>query len=144
MNKKIKIIASISILLNVLLIGALTGNVFKITKDNSDRRIYQQQQLNDLLLLLPENTQNEFSNRVKTINDLKTVERQRVRKLKEEIIHVLNAEVFDAESYDLKSLTLIELRQSSMVKNHELIKDIAQLLTRENRKKLAGIAVRLR
>ena len=128
MSKNIKILLSVSLLLNVLVIGAGAGMVYKKWSEHSWASARQD--------LEPE-TRNlvgrTFQSAFRDIRPLGN----KARRARADMVKILSAKEFDAEKFDLVAQRLSKLSRQIRDKKIEATKAIALQLSAEERRKMA-------
>ena len=81
MSKKLKIILTVSIILNVLLIGAVIGGVSKAHTDRGYKSQRMEQKLAEILNVLPESKSEEFKQRIDNLMQSKRADRRKLEPL---------------------------------------------------------------
>lgn len=137
MNKKLKIIFSISVLMNMLFIGIIIGNTSKHHWQKPHNQQKKIQQLVKLTKSLPESEQNSFQRRIESMLEKKRKDKQLLVSMRKEVFSILKSEPFNPSLYDNKIKAINELRQIRMMRNSALIRDMAELLPAKDRAKLA-------
>jgi uncharacterized membrane protein len=139
MNKKLKIILTVSIVLNVLLIGAVIGGVSKAHTDRGYKSQRMEQKLAEILNVLPESKSEEFKQRIDNLMQSKRADRKKIRTARKNIMEVFEQEEFDSGRYQQVVKELNFIHQQRMTQRTSLMMEMAEYLSPEERKQLARL-----
>lgn len=119
MNRKMKGFIILSVVLNVLLAGVLVG---QLSRDyDSWRKPYNEKVLSEL----PPEKQEEFKTAMDQLQTQDQLTRDEVRRLREETLNILKAELFDAAAYQAQMDKIRDLRGQKHQRMAETVKEIA-------------------
>lgn len=143
MSKNLKIVFSFSLILNVLLLGLVSGAIYK--KHFSDsasghfERIHKmmESKLNQLVEKLPKSEKNEFKGKIQEFFHSQQETKEGYFNIKLEIIALLMADNFDRDAYLAKVKEINMLQQKQASQRTELISGIMSKLSQEERKHVA-------
>lgn len=128
MRSSTKVIFTLSVLLNVVLIGVVAGGVIKDLRKQPWHQAKEE--------LSPESRSIVARNFRATHNDMRDI-REQSQKLREQMKDIFKAEVFDVEAFDKAALKMDELKQKMHQRKIESIRELAQSLPQEERVKMA-------
>lgn len=128
MSKRMKVIFTISVLLNVILIGVIGGHALKRWSDNPLHQMQAE--------MSPEARHIVARTMQAAFRDGKGKMRE-ARNVKKEIRAILAAEEFDADAFDAQAMKLHEIMSGMGQKRISITKDLAEQLSLEDRKVLA-------
>ena len=131
MKKSVKTIFTLSIILNLLLLGTVGGHIYRHTTEPGSWH-----QIKETLAPETKKVMRETFKRSEMFSMFREV-----RKKRSEIEKVLTAEEFDPAAYDIIAQEIQELNIRFSAKRLEHIKEVASKLPQEERKKLAKHAV---
>lgn len=131
MSKSIKIIFTISIVLNVLLLGAMAGQTFHKLGDRKDRLERMTQEMS------PEGRHVVAKTMQKAFRDGRDKMRS-MRQSKQDVKDILGAEEFDAEAFESAASKMQEMMIKAGDRRIQVTKELAEQLSQEDRKQLAG------
>ncbi len=143
MSKKLKIVFSFSLILNLLLFGLVSGAIYK--KHFSDfkaghfehRHKMMESKINRLVEKLPESQQQVFKDKVQQLIQSQKETKEEYLNRKQELITLFMADNFDRDTYRAKTKELNLLHQKQASQRTELISDIVSKLSPEERKHIA-------
>jgi len=139
MNKKMKIFISLSVLLNVLLVGIAIGGFSKPHFDRGHKTSQMEQRLAEILEVLPPAKSSEFKQRILELKALRRADKVTMRSARKNIMQVFENEPFDKDAYQQAVLGLNKLHQRQIEKRVNLMSDVAQYLSPKERKQLSRI-----
>lgn len=139
MNKKLKIILTVSIVLNVLLIGVVVGGFFKAHKDRGFKSQQIEQKLTEILNVLPESKSESFKQRIDELMLSRRADRLNIKAARKNIMQVFEQEQFDRNQYQEMVAEMNSLHQQQMAKRTSLMMDMAEYLSPQERKQLARL-----
>ncbi len=142
MNKKMKIILSLSILLNLLLIGGVVGGFSKMHFDRGFKSGRIEQRLSELVEVLPAAKSKEFEQRIAELLSLKQTDKATMKVARNNIMQIFEQEPFDKLLYQQSVQSLNQLHQQQMQMRVSLMADIAQYLSPKERKQLSRLIMR--
>ena len=137
MSRKIKIIFTVSILLNVFLFGLMVGSHSKTFSHKSRQGAEKHQNLTEFIRILPESERSYFQGRIESLIENNRETRRQIRKTRREIRAIFAQEPFDADLYYQKTREMHDLRGTQMVEGSRLVGEISAHLPRELRMQLA-------
>src|SRR5919106_6603415 len=121
MNKKVKFAFLASILLIVLLLGVLLGQF----PQRLDRDLSRQARIDKAIEELPEPAQTRFRERMEQMRaDVEPI-RAQIRAARDEAIHIMVTEPFDAAAYDRQVSRINELRVQMVQRMSDVFKEAA-------------------
>lgn len=135
MNRTLKLLFLVSIILNVLLVGVLTGQLPRRLERGSFREQRMEQALKDL----PQPTQTRLREKFKQMRAAGDPLREQLRAVREETLGILSAEPFDEAAYDRQVSKIDELQLQMFKKTGQVVKQIAKELPPEERRIFAQI-----
>lgn len=136
MTKKLKRVFTLSILLNIILLGVISGHAYH--KYSSKMSRHHIERLSEFLDTTSLSTQTREGLKL-SLRDLKPPKRSERQKHEEEIKQILTAEIFDKEQFKAKIRQKHEHFKRHHEKMLEVIADIAENLNREERVELSSI-----
>jgi uncharacterized membrane protein len=143
MNKKMKIFFSLSVLLNVLLlgiaIGTVTGGFTKSQMRAEHNTSGMAQRLDGLLEALPPEKSKEFSQRISNLKALKRTDRAQMKSARKNVMQVFKQEPFDKVAYQKAVQGLNQLHQAQMEIRMNLMSDMAEYLSPKERRQLSHL-----
>ena len=142
MNKKMKVILSVSILLNVLLLGIVIGGFSKIHADRGFKSHRMEQRLTEVLSVLPTAKSEEFKQRIGQLIEQRRANKSVVRNARKNIMRVFEQEPFDKKLYQQAVSNLNNLHQKQMADRVGLMTDMAEYLSPSERKQLARLIMK--
>jgi|TARA_B110000003_G_scaffold154867_1_gene155539 uncharacterized membrane protein len=146
MNKKMKIFISISVLLNVLLLGAIIGNMMagisKYPNERNHSSVHEDKRLARILEVLPQNKKEDFEEKYLKLKALKYEEKINMRAARKNIIQTFESEPFDKLAYQQAVIALNNMHQLHVNRHMELMADVAQYLSPKERKQLARLMMK--
>ena len=128
MSKSLKIIFTLSIILNVLLLGVIAGHTYKKWNDDPIEQAMDE--------MSPEG-RNIVARKIQAAFREGRDEMRSMRQSKKQLQSLLTAEEFDASAFEEEALKLHELIKEKGFKRIEITKELAQELSLEDRKVLA-------
>lgn len=142
MNKKMKVILSVSILLNVLLLGIVIGGFSKIHADRGFKSHRMEQRLTEVLSVLPTAKSEEFKQRISQLIEQRRSNKSIVKNARKNIMKAFEQEPFDKLLYLQAASRLNEFRQKQVADRMSLMIDMAEYLSPSERKKLSRLIMR--
>lgn len=128
MNKNIKIILAVSLVLNVLLLGMAGGHAY--TRWSAHPWHEMKQQLSpESRNLIGRTFQNAFRE-IKPLGD-------KARKARAKLVKILSADEFDEAAYDTVAAELLEIGGEMKTHKVDTIKTLASQMSVEDRRKMA-------
>jgi uncharacterized membrane protein len=142
MNKKMKLFISTSVLLNVLLVGVLVGGFSKshLARDYQPERM--EKRLAEILDVLPAKKSKEFELRISDMKALRRADKVSMRSARKNIMQVFTQEPFDKAAYQQAVQGLNKLHQQQMESRVNLMADMAQYLSPQERRQLSRLIMR--
>ncbi len=141
-----KIFITVSVLLNVLLvgivIGAATGGFAKSHMGGGHNTSRVEQRLTAILEVLPPEKSKDFSLRISNLKVLKHRDKGHMKSARKNIMQVFEQEPFDKMAYQKAVKELNQLHQAQMEKRVNLMADIAEYLTPKERRQLSHIIMK--
>jgi uncharacterized membrane protein len=135
MNRKVRIVFLVSIILNVLLLGIVLGAL----PHRFERRVPFQERLKADAEKLPEPARTRFLEGMETARKEVEPMREQMRQAREETLRILASESFDEAAYDQQVDRIQKLRLELAKRMSNSIKQVAKNLAPEQRKELAKI-----
>ena len=135
MNRTLKLLFLVAIILNVLLVGVLMGQLPRRVERGSFREQRMEQALKDL----PQATQTRLREKFKQMRAAGDPLRDQLRAAREETLGILSAEPFDEAAYDRQVSKINELQLQMFKKTGLVVKEIAKELPPEERRIFAQI-----
>jgi len=135
MSNKIKIILTVSIILNVLLVGVLIGLYADDFKEHKKMRADMHRSLDKL----PDEKAKLVKKTMRGLHKETKKTRKHVRKTRENINNIISAPVFDESAYDKEIENLQRLQSEIMVKFGNATKELAVQLEQEEREIVAEL-----
>ena len=142
MNKKMKVILSVSILLNVLLLGIVIGGFSKIHADRGFKSHRMEQRLTEVLSVLPAAKSEEFKLRISQLIEQRRSNKSIVKNARKNIMKAFEQEPFDKLLYQQAASRLNEFRQKQVADRMSLMIEMAEYLSPSERKKLSRLIMR--
>lgn len=146
MNKKMKIFISLSVLLNVLLmgiaIGSATGGFAKSHMGLGHNTSGMEQDLVGILEVLPPEKSREFSQRISNLKVLKRTDKAHMKSARKNIMQVFEQEPFDKVAYQKAVQGLNQLHQAQMEIRVNLMADMAEYLSPKERRQLSRLIMK--
>lgn len=152
MNKKLKVFFSLSVLLNLLLVGMFLGGVMggfaKHHASGSHSNPHSgydhhsakmEKRLAGIFAVLPADKTESFKQRLNELQELKRTDKVQMRSARKNILQVFEQEPFDQVAYQKAVKELNQLHQKQMDVRINLMSDIAQYLSPKERKKLSHL-----
>lgn len=148
MNKKMKAIFSLSVLLNLLLVGFFLGGVIggfakpHFSDSFSDRdhhSIKMKKRLAGIVSALPADKAELFNQRLNELQALKRNDKVQMKSARRNILQVFEQEPFDKVAYKKAVKDLNQLHQRQMDVRVNLMSDVAQYLSPKERRKLSRL-----
>lgn len=127
MSKKIKIIFTLSIILNVLLMGVIGGHSYKRWSKTPYENV-RKELSPESRHVMARSVQNSFRENLDKMKES--------RALKKEIRNILAEEEFDAQKFEELAIEMESIRSDLAMSRLELTKDLASKFSFEDRKKL--------
>lgn len=141
MNKKMKVFFSLSVLLNLLLVGMLLGGVmgghasrhsgFEHHSAKMEKRLAR------IFTALPADKSESFKQRLNELQELKRTDKVQMRSARKNVLEVFEQEPFDQVAYQKAVKELNQLHQKQMDVRINLMSDIAQYLSPKERRNLS-------
>jgi uncharacterized membrane protein len=135
MNKTLKLLFLVSLILNVLLVGVLMGQLPRRLERGSFREQRMEQALRDL----PQPMQTRLREKFKQMRAAGDPLRDQLRIAREQTLGTLSAEPFDEAAYDRQVSKIQELQLQMFKKMGQVVKEIAKELSVEERRNFAQI-----
>ena len=129
MNKRTKTLLTVSLLLNILLIGVVGGHVYKKWADHPWHEVKKE--------LSPESRNvvgRTFQSAFREIRPLG----EEARKARASLVKILSAQEFDEDAFDEAADKLVKIRGDMTALKIQASKDVAKELSVEERKKMAN------
>lgn len=146
MNKKMKVFISISVLLNVLLIGAVVGKVMGGMSNHHggghSPSAHIDQRLVKILQVLPVEKREVFEQRFSELKELKRTDRANIKSAKNSIMAAFEKEPFDKIEYQKAVKSLNDVHHIQIEKHNALMADMAEYLSPKERKQLARMIMK--
>ncbi len=139
MNKRFNIIFTISIVLNMLLIGAVVGGLSKAHKNRGFNSQQIEQRLTEILSVLPAAKSGSFKLRIDDLIESRQADRIKIKAARKNILQVFEQDIFDREQYQKRVIEMNSLHQQQMAKRTSLMMDMAEYLSPQERKQLARL-----
>jgi uncharacterized membrane protein len=135
MNRTLKLLFLVSIILNVLLVGVLMGQLpYRL-----ERGSFREQRMEQALRGLPQPMQTRLREKFKQMRAAGDPLRDQLRTAREETLGVLSAEPFDEAAYDRQVSKINNLQLQLFKKTGQVVKEIAKDLSAEERRIFAQI-----
>jgi uncharacterized membrane protein len=135
MGKKIKILISISLLLNVLLIGVVIGSIsHRLFREDFPRR-----RPPELAIKLAPDKEKLFFDTMKRVHLENREVRKQIDEGRERVFLILSAPEFDEAAYQVEAAKLGKLHGLMMQRFAEATKEMAKRFNQEERKALAEL-----
>lgn len=135
MSRKIKIIFTLSILLNIIFIGLIAGGSYRIYKHFGG-------EFRKELSSLPADVQTRIDQAyTESRQEMRSLFRE-ARETKQDVRDALNEEIFNAQKYQDATSKLNQIRYRMMQEQAKKTGVIASELDAENRRKFAGYLMR--
>jgi uncharacterized membrane protein len=135
MNRTLKLLFLVSIILNVLLVGVLMGQL----PSRLERGSFREQRMEQALKDLPQAAQTRLREKFKQMRAAGDPLRDQLRAAREETLGILSAESFDEAAYDRQIGKIDELQLQRFKKIGLVVKEIAKELPPEERRIFAQI-----
>jgi uncharacterized membrane protein len=135
MNRTLKLLFLVSIILNVLLVGVLMGQLPRRIETGS----FREQRIEQALRDLPDPVQTRLREKFKQMRAASDPLREQLRGAREETLGILSAEPFDEAAYDRQVSKIGELQLQMLKKMGQVVKEIAKELPAEERRIFAQI-----
>ncbi len=135
MSKKIKTVLTISIILNVLLLGVLIGMSADDYKDHRNRRA----EFRSAVDKLPADKSKLVKKTMRGLHKETRKTRNEVRKTRNNINKIISAPEFDGSAYDKEIENLQRLQSEIMYKFGKVTKKLAVQLEQDERKVIAEL-----
>jgi uncharacterized membrane protein len=135
MNRTLKLLFLVSIVLNVLLVGVLMGQLSRRLERGSVREQRMEQALRDL----PQPTQTRLREKFKQMRAAGDPLREQLRIAREETLGILSADPFDEAAYDRQVSKIDDLQLQLFKKMGQVVKEVAKELSPEERRIFAQI-----
>ncbi|MBI4522379.1 MAG: periplasmic heavy metal sensor [Deltaproteobacteria bacterium] len=138
MNKKLKTVFLLSIIVNLLLVGVLFGRWPHRFYASSPREERFRMEIEKL----PEPARTRFREKLDKLRDTGDPIRVEMRQARDEAIRLLVAEPFDQRAYDRQVTKINELRMAMAKRMSEDIRDVIKGLPTDQRNAVAEILKR--
>ncbi|HSE89332.1 MAG TPA: periplasmic heavy metal sensor [Candidatus Binatia bacterium] len=135
MNKTLKLLFLVSLIVNVLLVGVLMGQLPRRLERGSFREQRMEQALKDL----PQPTQTRLREKFKQIRAVGDPLRDQLRAAREETLGILSADPFDEAAYDRQVSKIDDMQLQLFKKLGQVVKEVAKELSSEERRIFAQI-----
>ena len=135
MSKKIKTVLTVSIILNVLLLGVLIGMSADDYKDHRNRRA----EFRSVVDKLPADKSKLVKKSMRGLHKETRKTRNEVRKSRKNINKIISAPEFDESAYDKEIENLQRLQSEIMFKFGKVTKELAIQLEQDERKVIAEL-----
>ena len=135
MSKKIKIILTVSVVLNVLLIGVLVGMSADEYKDHRNKRA----EFRSAVDKLPPENSKLVKKTMRGLHKETRKTRNELKKTRKKINKIISAPEFDESAYDVEIENLKRLQSEIMTKFGQVTKELAAQLGQEERKVIAEL-----
>lgn len=146
MNKKMKTFISLSVFLNVLLVGIILGGVSggfsKHHFDRGHKSEQMEQRLSRILAVLPAEKNALFKQRLNELKVLKRTDKEQMKFARRNILQVFEQEPFDKVAYQHAVQTLNQLHQTQMDKRVSLLADVGEYLSPKERRQLSSLIMK--
>jgi uncharacterized membrane protein len=133
MGKRIKLLISISILLNVLLIGVVIGNI----SNRLFREDFPRRHPPEFVGKLPADKEKLFFDMMERVNLENREVRKQIDEARKRVLSTLRAPEFDEAAYQVEAAKVDKLHGLMMQRFAEATKELAKQLNQEERKVLA-------
>lgn len=141
-----KVFISLSVLLNILLVGFLLGGVVGLSKQQGSPHgdinkhhysVMMNKRLNNIVSVLPPEKSESFQQYLRQLNELKSKSKSEMRLARKQILQAFEQEPFDKTAYQQAVARLNSLHQQQMVLRVNIMAEVADYLTPTERKKLS-------
>lgn len=129
MSKKFKIILTVSVLLNLVLIGVASGHVYKHWSSHPWHQV--KKDLSPEARNIAGRTFQSAFREIRPLGD-------KARKARAEIVKILSAQEFDEAAFDKATAKMLSIRGDMKALKIQAMKDAAMKLSVEDRRKLAN------
>lgn len=133
MNDKIKLVLTVSVILNFLMIGLLIGDISKSLFLKEDKYDH----FKEMTEKLPDDKMQMVMERIKSMKEDHKMVKEEILNTKKQIADILRAPEFNEEMYDKKILEMHNLYRGKARNMANTIKELARELTPEEREVLA-------
>lgn len=130
-----KIFISLSVLLNILLVGFLLGGIVGLNKNHHSA--IMDKRLNHIVSVLPTEKSELFKQKIQQLKSLKHDHKKQMRLARKQILQAIEQEPFDKNSYQQAVEGLNALHQQQMILRVNIMAEVAEYLSPEERKKLS-------
>jgi uncharacterized membrane protein len=130
MNRTLKLLFLVSLILNVLLVGVLMGQL----PHRLERGSFREQRMEQALRDLPQPMQTRLREKFKQMRAAGDPLREQLRVAREETLGILSAEPFDEAAYDRQVSKIDNLQLQRFKKTGQVVKEIAKELSPEERR----------
>lgn len=137
MSKKIKIILTISLLLNILLVGFHIGMIAKKQWHGHHKELLHIKFSNSLTHL-PNAQQQQLEEKLQRFQQQEITNHKKIKRLYSDIFNLLLAPVFEPSLYEEKGQQLAQLKQRKDKLINGFIKETALSLDQQQRKNFFG------
>jgi len=135
MNRTLKLLFLVSIILNVLLVGVLMGQLPR----RLERVSFREQRMEQALRDLPQPMQTRLREKFKQMRAAGDPLRDQLRVAREETLDILSADPFDEAAYDREVSKIDNLQLQLFKKMGHVVKEVAKELSPEERRIFAQI-----
>ena len=135
MSRNIKILLTVSIVLNVLLLGILIGLFSDDFRDHKKMRADMHRSIDKL----PKDKAKLVNKAMRSLHKETRKTRKQVKKTRNNINEILSAPVFDENAYNTEIENLQKLQSEIMEKFSSVTKDLALQLEQDERKVIAEL-----
>ncbi len=136
MSTKIKVIFTISLLINILCIGIFSGHTFKRQWSHGHYKDYHYQKVVALVAELPEQQRGIFQDRLDALKEDNKDKRQKIRSLRSRALDLLKSDTFEPAAYDEITEDIILLKVEMGKSRAALLRDLAEALPDHAREQL--------
>ncbi|MDC9715008.1 MAG: hypothetical protein PSN36_04210 [Gammaproteobacteria bacterium] len=136
MSKKIKIILTASLLLNILLIGSYIGMIVK-KQWHGHHRAPLHIKFSNSLKHLP-SAQQQLKEKLQVFQQQETINHKKIKQLYSDIFNLLLEPVFDSDLYEEKNQQLMQLKQQKHSSIKNFTQKAASSLNQQQRKTFFG------
>lgn len=136
MNKKVKIVFTVSVLLNVFLVGLLVGSMSKEFNHEVHIKNRAKHELGQFAHILPEPQRAAFISDFKRLAENNRDTRRKIAAVREEVAILFKTDPFDEALFYLKTQEMHDLRGKQMFESAEIIGRMASQLPPEKREML--------
>ena len=145
MNKRIKIFISLSVFLNLLLVGVflggVTGGLSKLHFNKNHKSVQIDRRFESILAALPSEKIGLFKKRLHELKTLKRTDKEKMKSARRNILQVFEQEPFDKVKYQMAVQALNQLHQTQMDKRVSLMTDVGEYLSPKERRRLSRLII---